>query len=542
VTRRVLLLLCLALPAAVLPGAEGSTGARAGGIFRVSFQGGLSLQGFDHVDPALAYSRESWTLLDTVCARLMRYRDQRPPAGYQLVPEVAAAPPTISTDRRTYTFKLRNGFRFSDGRPVRADAFAQAIYRTMAPGVDSPAYLYTQAITGAAAVKAGKSARATGVSARGLTLTVRFTRPVGDFAAWTTMPFLCAVPPNLPPNREGIRTFPGAGPYTIRDYRPNQRVTIRRNNFYSGDRPHHVNGYDVDLTAGTPDDVLDRIETGKADWGYTLPYDALRQGRGLIGKYGLNYSRFWATPGLTMATFVFNSSGRLFKDNPDLRRAVNLALDRTLFTSQPANSALSDQLLPPSVPGFRERRVYPDAGDLARAKALAAGNLRGGKAVFYIPDCAGVFGCVQRVGSELAQIGLDVEIRVYGEWVDSSAYLGRLGNADEPWDLALVLWTPDFVDPFSYVNRILDSEDGGGTNLAGFDDPRYRALMRRAAGLRGAARERAYAELDLRLTRDAAPLLPLYVLNEATFVSARVAPRCLLMRPSLVLTTVCLKR
>ena len=155
----------------------------------------------------------------------------------------------------------------------------------MATGVNSPAYLYTQAITGAAAVKAGTSDRATGVSARGLTLTIRFTRPVGDFAAWTTMPFLCAVPPTLPPSREGVRSFPGAGPYTIRSYRPNQRVTIRRNPHYGGTRPHHVNGYDVDLTAGSPDDVLDRIETGKADWGYTLPHPAFRAGRGLIKKY-----------------------------------------------------------------------------------------------------------------------------------------------------------------------------------------------------------------------------------------------------------------
>ena len=110
--------------------------------------------------PRSAYSRESWTLLDTVCARLMRYRDRPPPAGYQLVPDVAAAPPTVSADGTTYTFRLRKGFRFSDGSPVRADAFAQAIYRTHGARCRLPAYLYTQAIVGAADVKAGKSARA----------------------------------------------------------------------------------------------------------------------------------------------------------------------------------------------------------------------------------------------------------------------------------------------------------------------------------------------------------------------------------------------
>ena len=199
------------LVAAVLLGLvlvqPGSTaGVREGGIFRVSFESGPT--SFDHVDPALAYSRESWALLDTVCARLVRYRDRPPPQGYTLVPEVAAALPEVSADGRTHTFRLRRGFRFSDGKPVRADAFAQAIHRTLAPGVDSPAYLYTQAIEGAADVRAGRAQRASGVVASGYTLTVRFTREVRGFAAWTTMPFFCAVPPALPPSPEGVRSFP----------------------------------------------------------------------------------------------------------------------------------------------------------------------------------------------------------------------------------------------------------------------------------------------------------------------------------------------
>ena len=44
----------------------------------------------------------------------------------------------VSSDGRTWTFTLRAGFRFSDGTPVRASAFAHAIYRTLAPGVRSP--------------------------------------------------------------------------------------------------------------------------------------------------------------------------------------------------------------------------------------------------------------------------------------------------------------------------------------------------------------------------------------------------------------------
>jgi oligopeptide transport system substrate-binding protein len=537
--RRAFLLAPVLLAIGALSAAQGATDAREGGIFRVSFQGSSSLQAFDHVDPALAHSRESWTLLDTVCARLMRYRDLPPPRGYELVPEVAATPPTVSRDGRTWAFQLRTGFRFSNGERVDAAAFAQAIHRTMAPGVDSPAWLYTQAIAGADAVRNGRARRAAGVTARGNTLIVRFTREVRNFAAWTTMPFFCAVPPGLPPDPEGVRSFPGAGPYYVREYRPNQRIVIRRNPYYGGSRAHHVVGFDVDLTADSPEAVLDRVEAGRADWGYTPPAPAVAPSRGLIGKFGLNHSRFYVTPGLGMWLFVLNSSRPLFHANPKLRLAVNLALNRTYFVIRTAELP-TDQLVPPLVQGFPDQLIYPPEGDVHRAQVLADGNLRGKKAILYTPESRVKIGAAQECAEQLEEIGLDVEIRPIAEFVTTSAYRGRLGNPDEPWDLALVLWNPDFVDPSSYVNLLLDAQSAGGTNLARFDEAPYIDRMRRADRLQGAARKSAYAKLDLELGLNAAPAVPMGVLNEATFVSARTG--CLLLRPSLVLTTVCLKR
>ena len=411
----------------------------------------------------------------------------------------------------------------------------------MAPGVDSPGWLYTRAIVGAEDFRAGKATQASGVTARGNTLIVRFARPVGEFDAWTTMPFFCAVPPTLPPDREGVRAFPGAGPYYVKEYRPNRRIVIRRNRYYGGSRAHHVDGFDVDLSADSPEQMLDRIETGKADWGYTLPAVYLEAGRRLLGKYGLNHSRFWITPGLTVSMFVLNSSRPLFRDNPRLRQAVNLALNRHEFLTRGVGVPTL-QYLPSSLPGFRDLRLAPPEGDLARAKTLASGSLRDGKAILYVPTFRQKQGAAQLFAEWLTEIGLDVELRDIADYVTTSAYLGRLGNPDEPWDLAQVLWTPDFVDASAFINRLLDDQAAGGTDLAGFDEAGYTELMRRAAQLQGAARQRAYSDLELALARDAAPILPIAVMNEATLVSARVDPKCMLLRPGLVLTTVCLNR
>ena len=146
-------------------GAVGSAPAvRDGGIFRITFH---QPSGMDHVDPALASTLPGWAVLDTTCARLMTYPDKPPPAAFRSAPEVAAGVPKVSADLRTYTFTLRSGFRFNDGTPVRASAFAHAIYRTLAPGMNSPGAQHTRDIVGAEDVLAGRKTTVSGVTARG---------------------------------------------------------------------------------------------------------------------------------------------------------------------------------------------------------------------------------------------------------------------------------------------------------------------------------------------------------------------------------------
>ncbi len=533
-----------ALTVVAQPGAVSSAKVQPGGIFRISLQG-LSLAGLDYVDPALSYTPGGWALLDTTCARLMAYPDKPPPEGFRLVPEVATGFPRVSRDGKTYTFQLRSGFRFSDGTRVRASAFARAIHRTLAPGIRSPALQYTQDIVGAEDVQSGRTPSAAGVVARGNTLVVRFQRPIRDFAARTTMPFFCAVPPTLEADPEGIGAFPAAGPYFITDYRPGERVQIRRNRFYGGKRPHHVDGFDVDLAATSPQEVLDRIERGDADWGYAFSVLYFEPGRDLAAKYGVNTSRFFVKPGLSLRMLAFNSSRPLFRNNPRLRRAVNFALNRRALLASGASSPLvgrlSDQYLPSILPGFKEADIYPlERADLRQARELARGSTRDGKAVFYVPDFPQPLALAQLVKQQLMEIGLDVELKPVPIHITNPAYLGRLGASDEPWDIALVVSTPDFIDPYGYLSRPLDARFIGSSNIARFDSPKYSRSLQQAAALQGAARYGAYGELDVKLAREAAPFAAINFFTEATLVSPRVG--CVILRPALDLTAACLKR
>ena len=541
--RHQLVALALAAVATVVIAQPGSSSrGQEGGILRVL----VSPFVFDHIDSALSYSPPGWLLLEATCARLYTYPDKPSPAGFLLQPEVAARS-SRSADLKTYTFTLRRGFRFSNGEPVRASALARAINRVLDPDVQSPGAIFMDDIVGAEDVLAGRTEKAGGVVATGYTLVIRFERPAPNFLARTALPFFCAVPPWLPPSAEGIGRIPSAGPYYVEEYRAGEGIVIRRNPYYGGDRTVHLEGFNVNLRGGNPAEQLRSVERGDADWGwmaagfvYTTP------GLDLEAKYGLKGPRFRVKPGLTLRMLAFNSSRPLFRNNPRLRQAINFALDRIAQVAAsygPVASTATDQHIPHGVPGFRDADVYPLQGNLARARELARGHLRTGKAVLRVADNPVEIRIAQLVTKQLAAIGLDIAIKrePSAAWATFLGELTRPGTARRAdWDLAFVVWAPNSPDPHEYLSLLLELHLQGGETLTRARAQLARAALTRAARLPpGRARNLAYAEVDEMIARDIAPVAPLSVLNEATLVSERVG--CLALRPALDLAAACLK-
>ena len=250
---------------AVLAQAGSSTRGQEGGILRISFS---PAAGLDSIDPALSFSQPGWSLLDATCARLFTYPDKEPPAGFRVQREVAESV-KVSDDLKTYTFRLRRGFRFSDGAPVRANAFAHAINRVLLSPY-SPGIIHVRDIVGARKVMFGPATTARGVSAHGNTLVVRFSHPAPDFITRTTLPYFCAVPPGLPAPIDVVGKLDSAGPYYVAEYRDGERVVIRRNPYYGGRRKVHLDGFNVNLRGGGPVDLLRSIDRGQADWGHMI--------------------------------------------------------------------------------------------------------------------------------------------------------------------------------------------------------------------------------------------------------------------------------
>ena len=521
--------------------ADVSSHARDGGTFRVV----LCATCFDSIDPALAAGIGGTAIRDTACASLVRYPDSAPPAGYRLVHELAVDLPRISRDGRVYRFQIRKGVRYSTGARVTGRDFEHALERILDPSVRSPLVLEQALFTGivgAEDVVAGRAKTVSGVTATRTTIAFRLIQADGKFLSDLTN--LCAVPSDLPPDPEGARApLPSAGPYYVSEYELGKRIVLKRNPYFHGSRPHHVARFEVDLQGGNLDTIIDQVKDGKADW-TALSANALGPfAADLAKRYGVNKKQFFVRRGLALRLFVLNTAGPLFRGNARLRRAVNFTVERAALSAQrgPYTGTPTDHYLSPDFPGYGRVRIYPLVHpNLARARTLARGHVRDGKAVVYVPNNPavgpGALAQAQILQRDLRRIGLDLTIRQF----PASILFQKVQTPGEPFDLAWAGW---FFSPDPWLLDCLFNGkwvgNKAGCNWSWFNSARYNRLLNAANRLAGSARTRAFARLDLGLARDAAPAIPYAYDNALTLVSSRTG--CIVLNPTLDLAAVCLK-
>ena len=463
----------------------------------------------DSLDPALAFLPESAQLLYATCAKLLNYPDRPGLSGSQLVPEVARSLPARSADGKAYTYTIRTGFRFSppSNEPVTAQTFKDTIERTLNPAMKSPAASQFGEIVGARAYMAGKTPHIAGIIARGSTLTIRLTAPAPDLPSRIAEPFFCAVPPDTPIERNGVPEIPSAGPYRVTSYTPGQGIVLTRNPNYHGSRPHRLARIELNV-AVSPQRAIAQVKAGRAD--YALDGEVTQpDAASLAARYGAGSSaaksghqQYFVTPGETVDYLALNTHRPLFAD-ARLRRAVNYAINRTALADlggggSPLPERPTDNYLPPGIPGYSSRRVYPLTPNLAKAQELAQGEAQRTAMLYTCPSLA----CAEQaqiIKNNLTTIGIGLRVKAFPYPI----LFVKLAKPGEPFDIGSIEWAADYPDPIDFLNVQLDNP----AILPPLNDPAYRARLAAAARLTGAKRYLTYARLNAELSRNAAPFV-----------------------------------
>ena len=504
-----------------------------GGTLRLS-----SVLDVDSVDPAIAYFPLSWMLEYATCAQLFNYPDKPAPQGAIAVPEVAASFPRVSGGGKTQTIQLRRTFRFDNGQPVTAANYVAAFNRDANPELlsqSAAAYAgYLDEIVGAKAVMAGKAHTASGIKALGAyTLEIRTTKPMPDLVSRLAMPMFCPIAVDTPPHE--IDDPLGSGPYYIASRVPNRETVLERNRFYSGSRPANVDH--VVLTVGPGLGACRQaVEQNVLDW---CDFLSDSDYRAIAATYGINKpnGRFFFTPTLSTGYFAFNHDRPAFKGPGQipLMKAINWAIDRPALARASAylGGKRTDQILPPAM--TRDASIYPLGGvteqSLARARALLAqARFKPSKLVLYSATSPAFFAVWAQIFQfNMKRLGIDVEIRYFGT---GGAMFAAAGTRGAPFDVVTARWTADYADPTTYFDPLLNGNNitrTGNSNVAYFDRPNYNRAIERIDRLTGAARRKAWADLDVEMMRDDPPWAPFLNGARADFISPSFG--CYILQP-----------
>jgi len=396
--------------------------------------------------------------------------------GSEVVPDIARSY-TISPDGKTYTFHLRDGVRFTNGRAVTARDFKYSFERVLSPETKSPRTWLFERIAGAREFMDGKADEVSGIRAVDEhTLEIDLNAPFGPFLGLLAMPGGYVVPrEEVERLGENFSSAPvGTGPYRLASWEHGSSITLVPNPDYFDDKPSLMGiKYRIipeDLTA------VAEFERGNLD-AIAIPAPVFRRYTDSDKWKDLILS----ATGLNTYYLGMNCSRPPFSD-VRLRRAVAMSIDRkrildTIYQGRGelATGPVPDVLMDPY--GGQGDKPFPYDYDPDAAKKLMAeaGYSDGFKMKIYIGADPETLDMVEVIQQYLRDVGIDASITQL-EW---SAYKQAItsGEADAFW----LSWQADYPDPENFLYPVFDSANlGPAGNRAMFTDKEFDRLIEEA--------------------------------------------------------------
>jgi peptide/nickel transport system substrate-binding protein len=436
----------------------------------------------DYMDPALSYTQDGWTAMWNVYTPLLTYKHAEGADGATLIPGLAEALPTVSSDGLTYTLKLRQGLKYSDGTPVKASDFEHTIQRVL--NLESGGSAFYLPIVGAEEyVKARKpNADIAGIETNDQTgeITIKIKQKNGSFAFALAMNFAGIVPGDTPFKNMTSNPPPGVGPYKITSSVPNRGFTLEKVPSFADFKIPEIplgkmDKIDISIVKNQHKQVQDVI-SNKVDWVLDPPpADQIRETADKAkGRY---------EPYVTNSTYyVFMNTRVAPFDNEKVRQAVNYGLDkRALQRIFGGLLAPACNFLPPGMKGFQKIEPCPygdpnAAPDLEKAKALIKeAGAEGAKVTVWGNDEDPSKPIAEYVADAMTTIGLKASPKI----VEGSVYFQTIGNQKTKAQAGFANWFQDYPAPSNFMFLINGKsiQNTNNQNFGNVDDPEINKLI-----------------------------------------------------------------
>ena len=396
-----------------------------------------------------------------------------------------AASWTISPDGRTYTFNLRDGIAWSDGEKVVAADFLAAFQWLFDP-VNAVEYAYLQfPIRNATAIAAGTMTMdRLGVTALDeRTLEITLEKPTPYFLQ--TLTHSTAYPlPSAKLAEFGVKWLTPEhtlcnGPFTIIEQVAGERTTATKSQSYYGRADIAIDRVNYFAVTDIPDG-LERFKAGEIDMFYDLPSSA----NGWIEQNVPEQSR--VAPFLGLSYYAVNFDKPPF-DNPDVRRALSMAVDRDAIDPQGMNSPRVPAygLVPEGTANYTGIAPYrpdwagwPYARRVEEAAAIMAGlgYTTEHPLVLQIRYSTDSSDMHQKLALDIAAMWAAIGIEAELFSAEPTAHYEALRAGD--FDIGRSTWILDFSDPSNILELMGKASP---FNVGGYQNDVYDTLLAQAS-------------------------------------------------------------
>jgi peptide/nickel transport system substrate-binding protein len=346
------------------------------------------------------------------------------------------------TDPTTLVYTIRQGVKWSDGKPFTAsDVVFTFNLLKKDPTLDTT----------------GVWAQLKSVTASGNKVTATFKAPDVPFAA--TVSQVPIVPEHLwssisKPDTSANTKPVGTGPFTLKAFAPTQYTEAKNPTYWQASK---IAPTQVDFPAQSSNQATNQLDvsSGKFDWSYNYLPDVQQT---YVAK-SPSTRTYWFPPGGTIGLFLNLTKAPY--NNVDFRKGLSLALDRPAIAQKAVNgytgaASLSGMILPneekwldPSLPS--KGVVAHDAASAKTEFAKAGYTMQGGKLVsggkqatmtLVMPNnFSDWIAAAKEVGTQLGAVGISVKLDLpqYAQYEKEigegtfDAAMGGFGGSGSPY-------------------------------------------------------------------------------------------------------------
>jgi oligopeptide transport system substrate-binding protein len=465
------------------------------------------------LDPAAAVDTFSTQILQDVYEGLTVES-----SSGDVIPGIATSWQVDQTGTK-YTFQLRKDALWSNGKPIRAQDFANAWKRVLDPKRGSPVANDLRLIVGAGEIMSGRAPPSSlGVATpTDEVLVVNLVQPAPFFPELVAHSAAFPVYSEESASSHDARSWVSNGPYLLSSWQPGSQIVLVRNKHYWDANTVHVPTVQYHF-APDQNAQFAAYRAGQFDMTDTIPSNAIASIR------TEHPSEIVIAPYLATAYYGLNFERPPFKGNKQLRQALAMAIDRArLVEAMGLGQIGALGFVPPSSWNYSPQRwtweSLSDADRIAEARKLYAN-------AGYSPQRPLALRLLYNSNPEIKQTALIIAamwkevLGVETEFIDEEFRVYLQSRHDKTkWDVVRLAWNADYSDASNFLEIFRSSSPNNDT---GYSDPVLDKLLDDAGNSVDPDVRRRLLETAERSVLDSYPIIPLYFLVSKRLVKPYV--------------------